>query len=204
LQMDGIPPSHVSNRMEGLTLENPTPPRTPGSFPGQPQQRGAKRRASSPSEGPGGNSRRSPVGGYTPRLSPTGSIRSGAFSSVSRGPGSSISTSTSSTNTGWSSYPSNVSAQSAASSIHNDRAPSAIHPIPPPPIPPTEHNFNIESKSLTPRSFVTVREREIQPAKPESSELAAPPRPGRFNGFSYICDCCPKKPKKFETQAELE
>ncbi|RPA79265.1 hypothetical protein BJ508DRAFT_198343, partial [Ascobolus immersus RN42] len=31
-----------------------------------------------------------------------------------------------------------------------------------------------------------------------------PPRPGRFNGFSYICDCCPKKPKKFETQAELE
>lgn len=203
LQMDGFPPSHVSNRMEGLTLENQTPPRTPNSISGQRQQRGAKRRASSPSEGSGSTNRRSPVGGYTPRLSPNASLRSqgpGAFSSASRGPGSSISTSTSSASTGWSYNASN--APSAASSIHSGPI-SHVQSIPFSQPPQSEQGF--ESKSLTPRSFVALREREIQPAKTESNELATAPRaPGRFNGFSYICDCCPKKPKKFETRDELE
>lgn len=226
LQMEDIPP-----QMNMLTLrESQTPPRTPSaanSMPRIQQTAGSKRRASSPQgtqrnrlqisqsePGPYGDNfmRRSPVGNpYAPaRLSPQSATSRYAAMAVrhgASGPGSVLSTSTSSGSTQWSllGTSSNFSAASSISTSDGLSAFSSPRDL--------DMADGSSPNSLTPRtSTVATRESSIShglgAGKMESAETPGP-APQRshlmpnFNG-TYLCECCPKKPKKFDNLHDLE
>lgn len=221
LQMEDIPP-----QMNMLTLrESRTPPRTPNSASSMPrmqQTAGSKRRASSP-QGTRNSRltisqsepshfgdtymRRSPVGNpYPPsRLSPQ-SATNKYHAMAGRGPSSVLSTSNSSGSTAWSSMLATPSTFSAASSISTSDGLPAF----------SSRDIDMRDdgspNSLTPRTSVAgTRESSISHGlgnMDTSPDMPTSQRTHPMLKFGstppYLCDCCPKKPKRFDNPHDLE
>lgn len=218
LMMDDIPSSHISK----LSLRSETPPRSSvyPSIHNNSHRAGSKRRASSPinedrglpqgeilrknyenSENP---HRRSPSG--TPyaasRYSP--GMGSKFHPNVGMHSASTGSSFASSAGTGWSNSLGASSIGSAATnySILDRSSPSASFSSP------SDLDTSGDSPYMSNLTARTNRQRTVQDmhTTPLTDRDVIPQKLSpvhKLNGM-YVCECCPKKPKKFDTKAELQ
>lgn len=222
LMMEGIPSSHIS-KLRHLNLGSETPPR-PNSYSvlngnsNSHQRAGSKRRASSPPnedrmmvqaeltrksthDGTEGPHRRSPIGPQLSAARYSPGMGSKFYPSLGIHSASTGSSFASSAGTGWSnslassivsvatSYsPQDCSSPGASFSPQSDPETASDSPY--------MNNTNARrgNRQAQDLQVTPLSDREVMPQK-----LSPVPK---LNGV-YICECCPKKPKKFETKAEL-
>jgi len=223
LMMEDIPSSNIS-RFQHLNLGSETPPR-PNSYPvlnsNNHQRAGSKRRASSPPsgdrmvaqaeltrkntyDGTEGPHRRSPIGpqllaaryspgvgsGFRPSLGMHSASTGSSFaSSAGTGWSNSFASSTVSTATSYS--PQDRSSPGASFSPQSDPETASDSPY----MSNTNSRRGNRQRAAQDLQATSLCDREVMPQK-----LSPVPK---LNGV-YMCECCPKKPKKFETKAELQ
>ncbi|KAI5784628.1 hypothetical protein EDC01DRAFT_618478 [Geopyxis carbonaria] len=217
-QMEDTPPLHVSNKMRHLTLH--TPPMSNATHPHSYHQRlGSKRRASSPPnedqmagnsepnrkglllEGTGSdmyNSRR------TPPVHPFRTSPSGKYHMPQSVTGSFTSASASSGTTMWSTSMGPLSAASSVTTMDRGSPVTAFSPL-------SDMDMvkdgSFRSISSAPSSRPGTRHRQTLPEisavtrDSESLPMKLSPVP-KISGM-FICDCCPKKPKKFDNPEDM-
>ena len=200
LQMDDIP----SSKMGHLNLGSDTPPR-PNSYPLQHNTlAGSKRRASSPPNG-ASTELRSPSGSqYSSRYSPAMSSKFHPLLGMhSASTGSSFA---SSAGTGWSNSLGASSLVSAASSFTTQDRHSPVASF----SPSSDLDISMDSPHMSHASTSTQRASrsrtgsDLQMTSPDRDNLPQKiPPVSKLNGM-YQCECCPKKPRKFEQLAELQ
>jgi len=229
MHMEDVPSSQLS-KMKQLTLGSETPPR-PNSYPvhNSSQRAGSKRRASSPpnedratiqadssrklnyDSGNEGPNRRSPVGPQTSmRCSPSSGAHK--FHTNAQLHNSSLPrsvSSISSASTGWSNSLGS-SLTSAASSFTTQDRHSPVASFSPSSDVDTPNDSPYLSHSSLTNSHSRRTGRPLQipelpiitKQEPDTVQQKLSQVPKAIGGF--ICECCPKKPKKFETKAELQ
>lgn len=216
LMMEDSPSSHLSN-LRHLNLGSETPPR-PSSYSllsSSNQRAGSKRRASSPPNDEKADLVRKSTyeNGEAPnRRSPTAPQYSAAryFPGMGRyhSPQSIQNASTgssfaSSTGTGWSnslassivSVATNYSTQDRSSPGASFSPPSDIDTASDSPYMSTSSSRRANRQRAQDLQIASLPDRDVIPQK-----LSPVPK---LNGV-YVCECCPKKPKKFNTQSELQ
>lgn len=222
LAMEDIPSSQLSG-LRRLNLGSETPPR-PNSYPvlssNSNQRAGSKRRASSPPIGDGpvaqseptrkntydgseGPHRRSPNAPHPSAARYSPGMGSKFYPSLVMHNASTGSSFASSTGTGWSnSYSSHVSLATNYSTQECSSPGASFSPQSDPETPsdsPYMNNPNPRrgnrQRAAQDLQTTSLPDRDVMPQKLSPVH--------KLNGV-YMCDCCPKKPKKFDTKAELQ
>ena len=205
--MDDAPSSHIAK----LTLGSDTPPR-PGSYPllkNNSQRAGSKRRASSPpsedggagqgelmrKNGSEGHHRRSPVVPHHPTAFYPSCMGSGFRPSVGIHNASAGSSFASSAGTGWHN---SLGASSLSSVATNytipDRNPPRASFSPPSDVDTTSDSPYLSNSPLPSSRRARPQDRDVISPQLSSVKLNGP----------FQCDCCPKKPKRFDKQTDLQ
>lgn len=211
-------------KLRHLNLGSETPPR-PNSYPvlninsNNHQRAGSKRRASSPPnedrmmaqteltrkntyDGVECPHRRSPIGPQpsVTRYSPgMGSKFHPSLGMHSASTGSSFA---SSAGTGWSNSLGASSIGSAVTSYSTQDRSSPVASFSPQSDPETASDSPYMSNTNSRRGNRQRGAQDLPPSDRESMPQKLSPVP-KLNGV-YMCECCPKKPKKFETEHELQ
>ncbi|KAF8422098.1 hypothetical protein EV426DRAFT_186105 [Tirmania nivea] len=225
LMMEDISFSHIS-KLRHLNLGSETPPR-PNSYPvlngnsNNHQRAGSKRRASSPPhedrimaqteltrkstyDGTEAPQRRSPIGPQLSAARYSPCMGSKFHPSLGMHPPSTGSSFASSAGTGWSNSLGASSIVSAATSYSPQDRSSPGASFSPQSDPETSSDSPYMSNTNSRRGNRQRTSQDLQ-ATPLSDREAMPPKLSpvpKLHGV-HICECCPKKPKKFETKEEL-
>lgn len=211
LMMDDIPSTHISK----LSIRSETPPRSNTfSSINNSQKAGSKRRASSPPNEDRGLAQGDPSRktGYennenSHRRSPNGTPYTAARCSPGIGSkfhasfgmhNGSVGSSFASNGTGWSNSlgASSIVSVATSYSTQDGNSPRASFPSP------SDLDSSAVDTSYVNTTMRTNRQRDM--SLPDRDLIPPKLSPGHKHSGIYVCECCPKKPKKFDSKMDLQ